>query len=443
MVEVFKKYVEKHELIQPKSQTLLAVSGGLDSMVMAELFQKSGFPFAIAHCNFQLRGEESDGDETFVIEWAATFGVKCYVKKFETDRFSKENKLSIQVAARQLRYEWFGTFYPEYPQLAVAHHQNDALETMVYNLAKGTGLAGIRGIKPKNGHIIRPLLFASRRELEEYAQKNGIQWREDSSNASHKYARNLIRHEIIPVLKKINPSIEKTSVTTFDRLATLESFIQQTVKEKEGVLYSAHNEGISIQIKELQSLSHPILFLSELIRPFGFSYHDCLQILTTLDNSESKRFLSETFELVKDRGVLWVKKINAGDSESIVYEIDEQCESMITEQFHLKIQKRVFTGEISILDKNTVWMDKGKLVFPLIVRKWQEGDSFQPFGMKGRKKLSDFLMDEKLSKQEKENTWVLCSAEEIVWVVGMRMSEKVKVSEKTTEYVEIGLINTI
>ncbi len=316
MIENFKKYVQEQGLIKTGEQTLLAVSGGLDSVVMADLFSKSGYPFAIAHCNFQLRGQESEDDALFVQHLAAGFQVDFFIKRFDTNIFAKEHQLSIQVAARELRYTWFETFYPEYHHIAVAHHQNDALETMIYNIAKGTGLAGVRGIKAQHGHIIRPLLFSSRDELESYAKESNIEWREDSSNASDKYARNRIRHEVIPVLKSINPSIEKTSSVTFERLSAIERLVESVIKEKEGSLYYFENGGVKISIDELNKLKEPMVYLTELVKPFGFSYVDCKQIILAIGQSESKWFLSKNYELFKDRGFLLVSEFGKSETSN-------------------------------------------------------------------------------------------------------------------------------
>lgn len=435
MIENFKKFIEAQILLSPNSKTLLAVSGGIDSVVMVDLFNKSGLSYSIAHCNFQLRGKESNEDQDFVEQMAKDLNVEFFTQNFDTLNYSEINKVSIQVAARDLRYQWFSTFLENHGQIAVAHHQNDALETMIFNLTKGTGLAGLRGIKPKNGKIIRPLLFASRHEIEKYAFDNQLEWREDSSNISTKYARNLIRHEVIPILKKINPSLEKTSVSTFERLTLVENFIQDSIKSLEGSMYFSSNEGLKIEINPLKRHASALLILSELIFPYGFTFYDAQQIFKIIDQSESKRFLSAEYELIKERETIQIFKRHNYISSDIWYEIGEGDQQFSMPEFKISIKEFDFKADFKFSEIKGSCMDKDKLNFPLVLRKWKSGDSFQPLGMKGKKKISDFLIDQKVEMIDKSKVWVLCSGEEIIWVVGHRMSEKAKIDSNTKKVI--------
>jgi tRNA(Ile)-lysidine synthase len=408
-------------------QPLLAVSGGLDSMVMAHLFQTSGFTFAVAHVNFQLRGEESDGDEQFVKDWCQHRQIPFYSARFETNNYATENKLSIQMAARELRYRWFdevltkGSFH----LIATAHQLNDSLETVLINLARGSGIEGMAGIAPKSGNRIRPLLFATRSDIESYAAENEISWREDSSNLTDDYQRNFIRHHIVPQLQKLNPSLEETFRETSSKiqgdLAILKNVLAEWMK------LHVHQEGEITRINK-----HGILpgegnaYLWHYIRQFGFSYSQSEDILRALTGQPGKQFISTTHKLVIDRDFL------------ILTPVTQIVEEVVIEA----IQETAVLGSLQMLiepvDKLTpstnpqlALIDFDKVTFPLVWRRWKAGDFFYPLGMTHRKKISDFLIDTKISRGEKDFVTILESAGEIVWVVGHRIDNRFRLTPES------------
>lgn len=433
MIEQFKSYISTQKLFQKKDKIILTVSGGVDSVVMSDLFYHSGFNFAIAHCNFQLRDDESNADEFFVKKLSEKYKVPFFINRFNTNEYANVKKISIQMAARELRYNWFEKLLKEhnYNYIATAHHQNDQIETFFINLLRGTGIAGLHGILPKQGNIIRPLLFATRDLIELYANENNIIFREDSSNSSLKYQRNYIRHNILPHFKTISPDFEKVMFENIDKIYQAEQVMNQYIEIKKNELIQTDKNGIFININKLKELSPIKIFLYHILNQFGFNNETIDNIIPIMDTTSGKQFFSSTHRLIKDREQLIITKnsiIPNEIDEILIYEDTNSIKTPVCIDFRI-------TKENEILKINTdrkwAYLDFDKLKFPLVLRKWRKGDYFIPFGMKGKKKISDFFVDQKLSLVEKEQTWLLCSGENIVWVVGYRIDDRYKLTNNS------------
>ncbi|QBN17345.1 tRNA lysidine(34) synthetase TilS [Flavobacterium nackdongense] len=414
---------------------LLATSGGLDSMVMVDLFRNLSFEIAIAHCNFQLRGLESFGDQNFVQNYAEANDVTLFLTQFDTEAFANDYKLSTQVAARELRYSWFYELLQteNYDYILTAHHADDNLETVLIHLIRGTGLDGLTGIPPKNDKVIRPLLAFSRSEIEQYANDNTIEWREDSSNASDKYLRNKIRHNLAPILKDLNPDF----LTSFQKTQTYLQEAKAMVDDASFLVYQevAKEKGTDVyfDLNQLRKLPNYKSYLYHWFNGFGFSAWE--DIYDLVDAQSGKQVFSEEFRLLKNRDFLILSPIPSGDDEDVYFINKNQKEIKIP----LKLS---FSKEsvISLLQNTAIFVDEDKIWYPLVLRRWKEGDVFQPLGMDGKsKKVSKFFKDEKLSLIEKENTWILCSDNQIVWIVGKRQDERFKIKNTTKNILKIQL----
>lgn len=437
--EEFIRYIEHHSLFDLSRKVILAVSGGVDSMVMVDLFQRNRIPYMIAHCNFGLRGIESDGDELLVGALANKYKVPFVAKSFNTHAYSKQRKCSIEVAARELRYSWFAKLATEenLETVVLAHHADDVAETMLINLCRGTGISGLHGILPRNGLYARPLLFAQRSDILAYATERNIKFREDSTNKEEKYSRNNIRKNVLPALRKSYPEV----VHSFSRSASI-------IREQE-VVYRAAVERIlsqitiksehhtAISISRLISCDSPEVALFESLNPFGFNSAQVADILSNIERHSGAVYRSDTHQVVRDRENLFLSKI----------EEPRQTESYVIEDIHhlnhlpiaLGFQPldSVSMGDIKQNEPNSIVVDADKLTFPLVLRKWEQGDFFTPLGMNGRKKLSDFFQDLKIPSHMKSHIYILESNKKIVWIVGYRMSDLVKVGEKSSNYLKI------
>jgi tRNA(Ile)-lysidine synthetase-like protein len=435
MLDRIKNHIAQKLPFLNNKKLLLATSGGLDSVVMAHLFNELEYPIALAHCNFQLRGLESFGDQNFVQDFSANNNIPLFLTQFDTEAFAKDYKLSTQVAARDLRYNWFYELLDteNYDYILTAHHADDNIETFLINLSRGTGLEGLVGIPEQNDKIIRPLLHFSREEIANYAKENNIQWREDSSNASDKYLRNKIRHDLVPLLKELNPhfitSFQKTQSYLQESQAMVEDasimVYQQVVRQEEDEIY--------FDLNQLLKLPNYTSYLYQWLHEFGFTAWD--DVYNLVDSQSGKQVFSAEFRLVKDRNSLILSPIDF-DTKKEEYFIDKEQED-VKIPLNLSFRK---VDDISILTNTTIFVDADKLRFPLVLRKWNEGDSFQPFGMEGKsKKVSKLFKDEKLSLIEKENVWILCSENLIVWVIGLRQDERFKIDNKTQNRLKIQL----
>lgn len=430
--DYFLEFINERQLLSPAGKIILAVSGGIDSVVMAHLFFKSNLQFAIAHCNFKLRGEESEQDELFVKNLAQQFNVTFFSTSFETRNYSAKKGISIQMSGRELRYEWLEKVRQEngYDKIAVAHHRNDAIETLLLNLVRGTGISGLHGIKVLSGNIIRPLLFLYKSEIEGYAMKNNISYRTDSSNIENDYYRNKIRNQVIPLLKEINPAVEETLYENIRRFSEAEKIYLYSMEEKKRQLIKESNsKGAQIEIAELKKLEPLRLYLYELLKGYNFNPEVCKDIEEALDGISGKRFYSKTHQLLKDRNTLIIEPFaKAAENEKI--KIAKGTEAI---NYPLPLIFNIIPASEALInkDKNTAFLDADELEWPLVLRKWKEGDSFVPLGMNSKKKLSDFFIDKKLSLHQKEQTWLLFSGNDIAWVIGLRISDKFKVTSNS------------
>jgi len=441
MKDDFIRFIKKHDLFYPHERILLAVSGGIDSTVLSELFHVAGFDFVLAHCNFKLRGKESDGDQLFAEELAEKYKVPFFISIFQTKKYAVKKGISVQMAARELRYEWFEKIRKESgcQYIATAHNLDDQIETVFVNLTRVTGIAGMHGIKPRQGNIIRPLLFAYRRDIKAYADKNGIIFREDSSNKSDHYTRNFIRHKIIPLFEKINPEFRNTFTQTIGQISKTEEIYRRHIQDIKKQLMVESDNVIKLNIEELKKLQPPDTYLYEFLKSYGFNYSQIEELINSLGTIPGKQFISENYILTKDRKELIITpKITINEFNYFI----EKSDKSITIPVHLHLSSEKKTEKLNILTNQTIAMlDYDKLTFPLTLRKWQQGDFFYPLGMNLRKKLSDFFTDHKFSIPEKQNIWLLCSGKDIIWIVGHRIDDRYKVTEVTKTVFTLKLIN--
>ena len=437
MLQQFIDFIKVKDLIATEDNALLTVSGGIDSVVLCELFYQAGLKFGIAHCNFKLRGEESDGDAFFVENLAKKYKVFYHQVEFETDQIAKERGISTQMAARDLRYEWFEKIRSEnnYQKIATGHHQDDQLETFFVNLLRGTGISGLHGIKAKQGSLIRPMLFTSRKEIVLFTKKNKLSYREDSSNISDKYLRNKIRHHLMPVLENIDSAYLNTFDANIKRFSDAEEIYGSQINQTRERLMVKHHDEYTISICELQKLHPMSTYLFELIREFGFSFQTTEDIIKSLNNDSGSQYFSETNRLLKDRTHLVIRTLNRDvDKQYAVSGSEKRIETPICLSFSsiAKHSSFVFSTE-----KHKACLDKEKLIFPLSIRKWKEGDYFYPLGSNFKKKLSNYFIDLKFSLFEKEDCWLLCSGNAIVWIIGHQIDNRFKISKNTKEVFQI------
>jgi tRNA(Ile)-lysidine synthase len=422
---------------------LLGISGGLDSMVLLHLFQRARIKFAVAHCNYQLRGSASDQDALFVAAAAKALGVPFYGCKFDTNQLLKAPKTNLQALARTLRYDWFDQLCQDhqYDAVAVAHHQNDGIETVLMNLTKGCGIRGLHGIWPKNKQLIRPMLFATKDQIRDYAAKHKLDYREDLSNNNLKYVRNAIRHQVIPSLQHINPQLEKTftqNIGIFRQVEALYHFAIQTLKaqivsQKEGMLY--------IDIKGLSQSPAPTSLLFEILRPYQFKISKIDYIYACKDQESGSIYTSQSHFLLRDRTAWIVVAKSAIDQHQYSLEISTPGGQQQLNP-NLSINWTFLPHvETENLPKNTAIFDAKKLLHPLTLRHWAAGDSFYPAGMKGKKKkLSKFFKDNKLNRFEKDQTWLLCNGDgAIIWIIGQRTDERFRPAEGSQNYLQIAI----
>ena len=435
MLEKLQQHIADQFPFLKESKLLIAISGGLDSVVLTQLLHSLGFDISLAHCNFNLRALESDTDETFVKNLGKELSLCTYTTRFDTKEYAKTHKTSTQIAARALRYAWFKELQEEhhFNYVATAHHLDDNLETLIINLSRGTGLEGLTGIPPINKTIVRPLLIFSRQEILDYAKAQHISWREDQSNASTKYVRNKIRHQIIPVLKEINPNLLDSFQKTSSYLQGSQQIIDESMCQIGKSISTTDRYGnLAFDIAKLKKLPNPKAYLFELLKSYNFTeWNDIVHLLQA---QSGKQVFSESHRLLKDRDVLLLTKLSQPSALSIIEITEGTREVMIP--VHLTFVK---SFQIEESTSNTICLDSNKLTFPLTVRRWQQGDYFYPLGMQGKKKLSKFFKDEKYSLLDKENTWLLCSEHQIVWIIGKRQDRRFNANRDTTDFLKIHL----
>ncbi|MBC7641718.1 MAG: tRNA lysidine(34) synthetase TilS [Flavobacterium sp.] len=436
MIKKFENHLTDNFHFLNGKKLLLATSGGLDSMVMAHLFHKLNFEIAIAHCNFQLRGLESFDDQNFVQEYAIANEIPIFITQFDTENFANDYKFSIQVAARNLRYNWFYELLEtkNYDFILTAHHADDSLETFIINLSRGTGLDGLIGIPIQNDKIIRPFLIFSRQELEDYAKGNNIKWRNDCSNASDKYLRNKIRHHVVPHLKDLNPNFLESFQKTQNYLQESQTMVQDATIMIYQQVAKELGENIHFDLLKIKTLPNYTAYLYQWLQEFGFkAWND---IFDLIDAQSGKIIYSNDYQLFKNRNELILSTIYQPENQDSnqFYNI-EKNQLEVKFPIKLSICKVLDIYEVS---KSTIFVDEDKLVFPLRIKKWNVGDRFQPFGMMGKsKKISKFFKDEKLSLLEKQNIWILTSDSQVVWIIGLRQDERFKVENSTKNKLQI------
>ncbi len=477
LLKEFIKNIEQQNLFQKNDYLLLAVSGGADSVALCELCFQAGFHFEIAHCNFQLRGEESERDEKFVLQLGEKYWTKVHLKKFNTTDYAAQNKISIQVAARELRYQWFDELLKDADRqlsadsqqpitdhespiaihhspftihessltihhsrfLLTAHHANDNIETLLMNFFKGTGIKGLQGILPKQKKIIRPLLFAKREEILSLIKENNLEFVEDSSNNSDKYTRNYFRHQLIPSIEKVFPQVEENLLKNMERFGEIEILYNQSVSLHKRQLLEQKGNEIHIPVLKLLKTKPLKTIVYEIIKDYGFSAHQIDDAVSLL-NAESGKFIaSPTHKIFKNRNWLIIAPVSNIEAQHIL--IEERDKEISFEQGKLKLKKHAAANEKLPAEKNIATLDLKKISFPLLLRKWKRGDYFYPLGMRGKKKLGKFFIDQKLSLTEKEKIWVIESDKKILWIIGQRIDDRFKVSENTKQVLQLSFHN--
>lgn len=437
MLNAFKSHINTNFSFLNSAKCVIAISGGIDSVVLAHLCQKLNISFALAHCNFNLRGKESDADEEFVLDLADQLDVEVFVESFDTEAYAEENKCSIQMAARELRYDWFSELAQElnFDYILTAHHADDNLETFLINFTRGTGLNGLTGIPALNDNIARPLLPFSREGIETFAKAENISWREDSSNSSRKYLRNKLRHEVVPILKEINPQLLDSFQSTLQHLNDTADIVEESLNAVvKRAIEQIDENYVTFKVSEFKKVNNPKAYLFEMFKDYGFSEWN--DVVNLLEAETGKYVASNTHKLTKHREFLILTELcHSEQSEESLF-VAKDNPSVKT-----PIGILYFDDQDTLEDhsKTTIFVDAEKLKYPLQVRKWQIGDVFYPIGMEGKKKVSKYLKDEKLTPIEKENTWVLTSENKIVWVVGRRADERFKVTDQTNQILKIEL----
>ena len=435
MLQKFKKHLENSFPYLGQSTFYIAVSGGIDSMVLVDLLEKIGYQFGVLHCNFQLRGQESDDDLKFLYDYFTKRDIRFIYTVFETEKYANDEKISIQMAARDLRYNWFSEqkVNLKFDYLFTAHHLDDSLETFIINLSRGSGIKGLMGIPETNDYIIRPLLPFTRTEIVAYAKKYKISWSEDSSNASDKYIRNKIRHYISPLLKELNPDfLEAFAKTQYNLRATFE-ISEDAIYSFKNAFSEIKSGEIHFDIKGFTQFSNYRSYLYEIFKQYGFTaWNDVFDLVYS---QTGKKIVSPKFMILKNRNYLILSRISEHelDKTSKIYKIKEN-------QIQVKIPLKITfskVNDISQTNTNCIFVDCNTLEYPLIIRKWEEGDSFYPFGMKGKKLISKYFKDQKFSMLDKEKTWLLCSKTEVVWIINHRADDRFKVTKDTLNILKI------
>ena len=427
MLTHFKKHIDQNFLKLKENKFLLAHSGGVDSSVLFDLFLKLDLQFGIVHCNFNLRGNESEDDYNFVKEVANSYKKTFFYKKFNTIKYSTLNKKSIQLSARELRYSWFLEILEKenYKYIVTAHHLNDQLETFLINSSRGSGLKGIIGIPSKNNNLLRPLLIFSKDKILDYAKKNKIKWREDSSNKENKYLRNFIRNKIIKDWIKYDPELINKFSNTLKNLNSTHEAFKVIIKKFKKDYFLENRNGYYISIKELTKLNPIDFYLFQLFEAYGYSN---TKDLSNLINSQSGKYLlSKSHRLTKGREVLILSKIKNLSKDEFYWNLKKS--------FNIPIELKIVKN--NNFDNKTISLNKNDLKLPLIVRKWKIGDFFYPNGMKGKKKISKYFKDEKFDINQKENQWLLCSGDNILWVIGKRADRRFLAKKQSPNIINI------
>ena len=439
MITQIREYISHHKLLTKQSKVLIGLSGGPDSMALIHILMQLGYNCIAAHCNFHLRDEDSESDAAFVVKWCEENEIPLFTMDFDTHSYAATKKISIEMAARELRYSWFEKVRMEQraEAIAIGHHKDDSVETILINLIRGTGIKGLTGIPIINKYIVRPLLAISRREIMEYLSINHVPYVIDHTNEEEMYTRNILRLNVLPTLERINPSVKNSIFTTSNNLKEVEKIYDAYIHN---AIKTVFNDDLIDIGKLKQTYSHQSV-LFEILSPLGFAPSVIEDISNNLDSIPGKIYLSDSYRLLKDREYLVISENSSSFDENKEYLIYEGT-NKIDFPFNLTIETEEYTSHFNIQKKTSILhADKEKLSFPLTLRKWRKGDWFVPFGMKGKKKLSDFFTDNKFSLFQKEETWVLVSGNDIVWIVNHRTDNRFKVTNKTKTVCTFYLIN--
>lgn len=437
ILSTVKKYIESNNLILDNDKVIVGVSGGADSVALLDILLSLGYVCIVAHCNFHLRGEESVRDARFVEKLCSHYNVDFYSVDFDTKGYALLNSISIEMAARQLRYNWFEELRIQLgaQSIAVAHHQDDSIETVLLNLIRGTGIVGLTGISSRNKYVIRPLLCISRKVILEYLNSNNLSFVEDHTNFEDQYTRNKIRLNILPLLQSINPSVSKSILQTSENLSQVEKIYRSYIDQaREEIL-----ENNKVSIYKLLNCVSPQAVLFEILSKYNFKGDIVKHIFASLETQSGKLFFSPTHQLLKDRDYLIIREKETKTESK--YNLEEGL-PLLSYPLQLRIETLLTTDLTIEKSKNIIYLDKDKLIFPLQLRHWQQGDWFIPFGMCGKKKISDFFSDNKYSLFDKENAWLLCSGKNIVWIVGKRADNRYRITEETSVVLKISLLSS-
>ncbi|MCB9017340.1 MAG: tRNA lysidine(34) synthetase TilS [Prevotellaceae bacterium] len=436
MEEKVKSFIAEQNLFGKSDKIIVGISGGADSVALLSVLHGLGYDCVAVHCNFHLRGAESDRDEAFVTEFVERLGMSLYKVDFETEKYATEKKMSIEMAARELRYAWFAEMKEKERAacVAIAHHSDDVVETFLINLTRGTGIHGLTGIKPKNGDIVRPLLCVSRAEVLSYLERKGLSHVEDSTNKDTIYVRNKFRNVIIPLFETINPGFRDSLLRTMENLQLAERFISDGMQERQSEIIAREGDVWRISIDRLHKYGNEKFLLFEMLQPFGFVSAVVDNIYDGLDGRSGSQYYSDRYRVQKDRRELILSRKT--EDADVVYTVAEDATS-VEVPVRLSLEVKSAADVVLQKDKNNCYVDVSRLQFPLTIRRWRDGDSFLPFGMKGRKKLSDFFVDNHFSLYRKEHTWLLLSGEEIVWIIGERCDNRYRMELDTEKVLEI------
>ena len=432
MVEQFETYRENNGIFTPDNMILAGVSGGIDSIVMLDMFLEGHYNVAVAHCNFQLRGEESDEDEKFVKDICRRHSLKLHTQRFNTTEYAANNRLSIQMAARELRFRWMFELLEEekYDLLSLGHNLNDSIETMIINLSRGTGLNGLTGISCRSGSVIRPILFATREMIKDYASSKNLEYREDSSNSQTRYTRNKIRHRVLPVLEEINPSILRSLEETSEYLQSAYIIYEQAIRDRKDQIIESDGKFEYCIISELRKLSPLNTWIYEIFKGWNFRKQQVNDILRLIDGDTGKQVYGKSHTITRDRDRLLISPVKKDLSKPVLL------------NSYGELRNSDFFKKVEILPANSIKLsddsgiahiDADLIKYPLTIRKWEDGDYFYPLGMKGRKKVSDLLIDMKIPLPEKEDIHIIESEDNIIWVIGLRIDDRFKISKSTRD----------
>lgn len=440
LLQQFLQYNKNENLFQPKDRLLLAISGGVDSVVLCALCKQAGYDFAIAHCNFKLRGVQSDSDEKFVQLLAATYNVPFYVKSFDTIAIAATIKKSIEETARELRYNWFNTICVEkdFKYILTAHHADDNIETVMMHFFRGTGIKGLRGILPKQGNIVRPLLFARRNELEAFTEINQLAFVTDHTNAENEYTRNYFRNKILPLVSEKYPEAKENILKNIQRFTETELLYRQAVDIHIQKLVEQKGNEVHIPVLKLLKTVPLATVTYEIVKDFGFTAHQVDEVIALLKSETGKYIQSTTHRVIKNRNWLIIAPVQNAEAQHIL--IEEKFTQLVFEAGTLNIEKfTTVKGQLST-DNNIALLNAAEITFPLLLRKWKHGDYFYPLGMQKKKKLNRFFIDQKLSVTQKENAWVIEMNKKIIWIVGKRIDDRFKVTPSTTNLLQINYL---